>query len=135
MIVVMGMEIVEVMHIVRSKVRSHKRRPLFKLQLMNSVSCISLNFSTHFFKFSDCCCGTNINCLNGDCTVSCSGGNNNNNNNNKVVRAPAYSRSNNNNNNNFNPSGQSQSSSRGSCICNAGFESIADKNGGIQCVG
>ena len=42
MIVVMRMEIVEVMHIVRSKVRNHKRRPLFKLQLMNSVSCTPL---------------------------------------------------------------------------------------------
>lgn len=133
MIVVLGIGIVEVMHIVRSKVRSHKRRPLFKLQLMNLVSCTSLNFSTHFI--ADCCCGTNINCLNGDCTVACSGGNNNNNNNNRVVRVPADSRSNNNNNNNINPAANSQSSSKGFCICNTGFESITDKNGGIQCVG
>ena len=40
-----------------------------------------------------------------------------------------------NNNNNINQDVNGQSSERGSCKCNEGFESITDKNGGTQCVG
>ena len=66
--------------------------------------------------------------------MSCSGGNNNNNNI-KAIRVQTDSRSNNSNNNNINLSVSGQTSSRGLCICNNGFESITDKNGGVQCVG
>ena len=44
-------------------------------------------------------------------------------------------KNNNNNNININPDINGQSSARGLCKCNEGFESITDKNGGVQCVG
>ena len=99
------------------KPQSLHRHPFKTLStsLVSIFECIGHCFNSIPF-LTGCCCGTNVNCNNGVCSVSCSGNNNiNNNHNNKKLSVTLRI-------------------TTGSCKCQEGFMADVDKLGKLQCI-